>query len=110
MNPRELFCPNLDCPARGQVGKENIHSHSLKDRRYICEVCGRTFTTTSGTIFYRLRHAPDVVIQVITLLAYGCPVQAIVKAFELDERTVCDWHRRAGQWRRGAINTCMNIW
>jgi transposase-like protein len=97
MNPRELFCPNLDCPARGQVGKENIHSHSLKDRRYICEVCGRTFTTTSGTIFYRLRHAPDVVIQVITLLAYGCPVQAIVKAFELDERTVCDWHRRAGQ-------------
>jgi transposase-like protein len=97
MNPRELFCPNLDCPARGQVGKENIHPHSLKDKRYICEVCGRTFTTTCGTIFYRLRHAPDLVIQVITLLAYGCPIQAIVKAFELDERTVCDWHRRAGQ-------------
>jgi hypothetical protein len=35
--------------------------------------------------------------QVLTLLAYGCPVQAIVKAFGLDERTVCDWHRRAGQ-------------
>jgi transposase-like protein len=34
---------------------------------------------------------------VIVLLAYGCPVQAIVKAFGLDERTVCDWHRRAGQ-------------
>jgi hypothetical protein len=34
---------------------------------------------------------------VIVLLAYGCPVQAIVKAFGLDERTVCDWHRRAGK-------------
>jgi transposase-like protein len=33
---------------------------------------------------------------VIVLLAYGCPVQAIVKAFELDERTVSDWHERAG--------------
>jgi transposase-like protein len=44
-----------------------------------------------------LRHAPELVIQVITLLAYGCPIQAIVKAFGLDERTVCDWHRRAGQ-------------
>jgi transposase-like protein len=97
MNPQELFCPNMDCAARGQVGKGNIHPHSLKDRRNICEVCGRTFTTTAGTIFYRLRHAPDLVIQVITLLAYGCPIQAIVKAFELDERTVCDWHRRAGQ-------------
>ena len=74
-----------------------MHTHSLKDKRYICEVCGQTFTTTAGTIFYRLRHVPELVIQVITLLAYGCPVQAIVKAFGLDERTVCDWHRRAGR-------------
>jgi transposase-like protein len=97
MNPRELFCPNMDCPARGQVGKGNFHTHSLKEKRCICTVCGQTFTTTAGTIFYRLRHAPELVIQVITLLAYGCPIQAIVKAFGLDERTVCEWHRRAGQ-------------
>jgi transposase-like protein len=97
MNPHKLFCPNMDCPARGQVGKGNIHPHSLKDRRCICEVCGQTFTVTSGTIFYRLRHAPELVIQVIILLAYGCPIQAIVKAFGLDERTVCNWQKRAGQ-------------
>lgn len=97
MNPRELFCPNMGCPARGQVDKGNIHMHSLQEKRCTCKVCGQTFTTTAGTIFYRLRHAPELVIQVITLLAYGCPVQAIVKAFGLDERTVCDWHRRAGQ-------------
>ena len=97
MNPDELFCLNLDCGARGRVGKENMHSHSLKDRRYLCEVCGRTFTTTSGTIFYCLGHAPEVVMQVITLLAYGCRVQAIVKAFGLDERTVGDWQARAGK-------------
>lgn len=30
------------------------------------------------------------------LLAYGCPLQAIVKAFDLDERTVCEWQKRAG--------------
>jgi transposase-like protein len=45
-----------------------------------------------------LRHAPELVLQVITLLAYGSPVPAIVKAFGLDERTVCDWHRRAGRY------------
>lgn len=97
MNPRELFCPNMACPARGQVDKGNIRTHSLKEKRCICEVCGQTFTTTAGTIFYRLRHAPELVMQVIVLLAYGCPIQAIVKAFDLDERTVCAWHRRAGQ-------------
>jgi transposase-like protein len=97
MNPQELFCPNMDCPARGQIGKGNIHTHSLKDKRCICDVCEQTFATTRGTIFYRLRSDPQLVMWVIVLLAYGCPLQAIVKAFGLDERTVCDWHRRAGQ-------------
>ena len=32
----------------------------------------------------------------VTLLGHGCPPQAIVAAFGLDERTVYDWHRRAG--------------
>jgi transposase-like protein len=97
MNPQELFCPNMDCPARGQKGKGNIHVHSQKDKRCVCAVCGQTFTTTTSTIFYRLRHAPEVVTQVIILLAYGCPIPAIVKAFGFDERTVCDWQKRAGQ-------------
>ena len=34
---------------------------------------------------------------VIVLLAYGCHIQAIVKTFGLDERTVCDWQKRAGK-------------
>ena len=97
MNPQEIFCPNMSCPARGQTGKGNIHVHSQKDKRYICDVCQGTFTTSKGTIFYRLRHNPETVLRVIILLAYGCPLQAIVKAFELDERTVREWHERAGK-------------
>ena len=97
MNPQEIFCPMMACAARGQTGKGNIHIHSVKDKRCICDVCGETFTTTKGTIFYRLRTNPEIVMCVIVLLAYGCPIQAIVKAFLLDERTVRDWHKRAGQ-------------
>lgn len=97
MNPQALFCPNLNCPARGQSGKGNIQVHSRKDQRCLCQVCGQTFTTTKGTIFYRLRYASELVIQVLVLLAYGCPIQAIVKAFGLDERTVRDWQARAGK-------------
>jgi hypothetical protein len=59
-----------------------------KRSAWICDVCERTFTTSKGTIFYRLRSDPMIVMWVIILLAYGCPVQAIVKAFGLDERTV----------------------
>jgi len=85
MNPHEIFCPNIACPARGQTGKGNIAVHSQKEKRYICEVCQATFTTTKGTLFSRLRTAPETVILVIVLLANGCPIQAIVKAFGFDD-------------------------
>jgi transposase-like protein len=97
MDPQTVFCHNPACPASGQVGKGNIGVHSLKERRYICHLCGKTFAETKGTVFYRLRTAPDVVVLVVTLLAYGCPLQAIVMAFGLDERTVQSLQSRSGQ-------------
>lgn len=97
MNPQEQLCPNIDCPARGQIGEDNIGIHSQKDQRFICNVCQRTFTDSKGTLFYRLHYDPQFVLMVIALLVYGCPVQAIVKALHLDERTVRKWWQRAGQ-------------
>jgi transposase-like protein/IS1 family transposase len=97
MDPTTTFCPNLACPARGQTGQGNIGIHSRKDRRFICKQCRKTFTATKGTVFYRLRTAAELVVLVVTLLAHGCPLQAIVAAFRLDERTVADWWARAGQ-------------
>lgn len=97
MDPQTVFCPNSACPARGQSGKGNISIHSRQERRYICNVCGTTFAETKGTPFYRLRTAKETVVQVLTLLAHGCPVQAIVAAFGLDERTVTSWQERAGE-------------
>jgi transposase-like protein len=97
MDPQTVFCPNLDCPARGRTGQGNIHVHSIKDRRYRCAVCHKTFTATKGTVFYRLHSDTDQVTLVLALLAYGCPVCAIVFAFGLDERTVRAWEHRAGQ-------------
>ncbi len=44
-----------------------------------------------------LRKPTDVIVIVVTLLAYGCPLQAIVHAFGLDERTVASWRDRAGK-------------
>lgn len=96
MDPQTVFCPNRECPARGQVGEGNIGIHSQKERRYCCRVCGKTFAARTGTAFYRLRTAEETVTLVVTLLAHGCPLQAIVVAFGLDERTVQSWQVRAG--------------
>ncbi len=44
-----------------------------------------------------LRTDAGLVMIVVTLLSYGCPIQAIVHAYGVDERTVADWQKRAGK-------------
>jgi transposase-like protein len=96
MDPTTSFCPNLACPARGQVGKGNIRLHSRKEERFLCTECHKTYSATHGTALYRLRTPAETVALVVTLMTHGCPLQAIVVAFGFDERTVASWLARAG--------------
>ena len=96
MDPATTFCPNLACPARGQTGQGNIRMHSRKDQRCIGTACHSTFSATRGTVVYCRRTAAETVRLVGTLLAHGCPLQAMVVAFGFDERTVARWAARAG--------------
>jgi len=116
-----LFCPNLDCSARGKVGAGNLVSHGKKRERYKCKTCGKTFCARQGTMLVGLRKPEELIVIVVTLLAYGCPVQAIVHALKVDERTVARWQERAGahcqkvrcrirSWRASSIsNTCKRM-
>ena len=96
MDPRSVFCHNEGCPARGKVGQGNIRVHSWKEHRYRCGECGKTFAETRGTALYRLHKSSELFFLVLVLLSHGCPVQAVVAAFGLDERTVADWLGKAG--------------
>lgn len=70
--------------------------HSQKERCYSGKRGGRTFTETKDTALYRVRKPKWLVLVVVTLLAYGCPVQAIVAAFGLDECTIARGQRESG--------------
>jgi hypothetical protein len=59
---------------------------------------------SKGTAFYRLHLPAALFVQVVTLLANGCPTTAIVAAFGLDARTVAAWHQRAG-----AHSACVQV-
>ncbi len=90
LHPELIACPN--CQTAGRIG---IHSQS--ERRYKCHACGATFSETKGTPLYDLKYPHWVVVLVLTLLAHGCPVSAVVAALYIDERTVTHWLRRAGE-------------
>src|SRR5262249_5025775 len=97
MDPTTVFCPNEHCHARGQTGMGNIGIHSQKEQRCLCHACHKTFSARKGSVFYRLRTSAETVVLVVTLLAHGCPLQAIVAAFGFDERTVAEWWARSGR-------------
>lgn len=97
MTPQEQLCPK--CGASGKLGMIGIHSQ--KKERYRCKRCGRTFNERCGRASYGVKKAESLFTIVITLLAYGCPTQAIVMAYQLDARTVRRWLQRAGQHSQG---------
>ena len=97
MDPTTIFCPNLACPARGQTGQGNIGIHSRKEQALHLHGVPQDL--------HAPRKAPRCIacgprrrrsVSVVTLMAHGCPLQAIVVAFGSDERTVADWLARAG--------------
>ena len=96
MNPQDVWCPNVACPARGHPGQGNISVHSQKERRYRCCICGKTFGARTGTIFHRRRTDEALIVLVITLVSWGCPLVAIEHAFDLQPQTVRDWLEAAG--------------
>ena len=92
----QLFCQNEACPAREQVGAKTIVKYGQKRERYQWKVCQKTFSAWQGTMFEGHRKPVELIVIVVTLLAYGCPLQAIVHAFDLDEGTVARWQKQAG--------------
>jgi len=71
--------------------------HARQEQRFICHKWHKTFSDTTGTVFYRLRTSAETVVIVVPLLAHGCPVQAIVAALGFDEHTVAAWWARSGR-------------
>lgn len=97
MDPSNHWCPKTMCSARGQSGAGNITIHDHQRRRSRWKTGTQTFSARRGTLCEGLRKPTERRGMVITLLSYGCPVQAIVQACGLDERTVAAWRDRAGQ-------------
>ena len=90
LNPALMTCPHC-----GE--EERIWIHSQKERRFYCTTCKRTFTETRGTPLYGSHYPVWIFVLVVTLLAGGCPIPAIVLAFGLDERTVQAWQVKVGR-------------
>jgi transposase-like protein len=96
IDPLTTFCPNMECPARAQVGEGNISIHSRKRQRYWCKVCEKAFSARAGTPFYRRRTDEETITRVVTLVSHGCPIPAVEAAYGFQAQTVREWVEVSG--------------
>ena len=66
-------------------------------QRYQCTSCGKTFTETKGTIFYRRRTARAAIIDTLAQVAEGDRISSLSRSKGYKEDTIQDWIQAAGE-------------
>jgi transposase-like protein len=95
------YCPNEACTDYGK-GQSKDQANIVKfgktragRQRYQCKSCGRTFTETKGTIFYRRRTPDDEIIETLALLTEGNRISSLTRVKGYKEDTILAWLRDA---------------
>jgi len=98
------FCPNTACPDYGKL-QEGQTPHNLQRfgktrqgvQRFRCTTCGKTFTATTGTIFFRKRTPEHEILETLALLAEGNRISSLSRVKGFKEDTILQWLREAAQ-------------
>jgi transposase-like protein/IS1 family transposase len=99
-------CPNPECPLYGKYGEGNISRHSFystkqgRRRRFLCEPCGGTFSSTAGTPYYRLKKPRKTFDEVATMSVEGMSKSSIARVKGLAWNTVAHWLELASQFAK----------
>jgi len=91
MDPTQGCCPTAACPASGPGGNGNITGHRRQEARSRCTGCEQTFRARRGTLVSWQQTPVDSIVLVVTLLAHGWPVRALVAAVGVTAETVRPW-------------------
>ena len=97
-------CPNPACRLNRQFGKGNIIRHSFyttrqgRRRRYRCKECGRTFSSTHGSPYYRLHKSGSLFDEVIYMSVHGVAISAIARIKRISWGTVASWLESATKY------------
>jgi len=98
------FCPNAACPDYGKLQdgqkQQNLQKFGRTRQgvqRYRCKTCRKTFTETTGTIFFRKRTPEHEILEALALLAEGNRISSLSRVKGHKEDTILQWWREAAQ-------------
>lgn len=97
------YCPNETCADYGKCQHKGQQQNIIKfgqtqagRQRYKCNSCGKTFTETKGTLFYRRRTSEAEILETLALIAEGNRISSLVRTKGHKDETIIAWIREAG--------------
>lgn len=94
-------CPNVRCPSSREPSNASIievgsfETRSARRKRYLCKICGKTFSANTGTAYFGLRCTRDEFDQVAHMRVEGVSVSAIARITRRSRNTIVRWLERA---------------
>ena len=101
-----LSCANQQCRRSGKTAAERIIRHGFyktrwgKRSRYQCQICGKTFCSTTAAPYHRLQYRRATYDEVAALSVEGLNKSAIARVKQIAWNTVHRWLERAAAWCR----------
>jgi len=92
------FCLNEACEKYKLIDQKNMVKYGKTDKgvqRYQCKMCKKVFAETKGTMFYRVRHSEDEIIECMTMVGDRSSLAAIHRSKGIKEETIINWLERA---------------
>jgi transposase-like protein len=92
------FCLNEACEDYQKVNHGNMIKYGKTDsgvQRYRCKTCRKAFVETKGTMFYRIRHSEEEVVECLEMATDRSSLAAIHRIKGIKEETVSVWLERA---------------
>ena len=97
----KFCCSNPKCDCYMKFGLGNIGKHSFyptkkgKKRRLCCKICDTTFSTSKGTVYYRLQKSKSDFDEVISMSVEGQSGSSIARVKKISRNTVANWRLKA---------------
>lgn len=94
---RDQACPNDHCAYFKKLNQGNVRIHSRKKGRLQCNSCKKTWSFSTGSLYYRLRHTPAQIEEALLALREGKGIRVVAKKLKVSASTVQAWKQKSSR-------------
>ncbi|MBI2641861.1 IS1 family transposase [Candidatus Roizmanbacteria bacterium] len=87
-------CPSKSCGNYAKIGEEYVAVHDLKQKRFRCRECCKTWSAHYKEFHHGLRTEPFKIRRAVDLLNAKIPIRTVARFVKVSPSTVLRWKKK----------------